>query len=152
MSNQELIDKLFIHQVLLSTKDDMIPEERSVYTFYVTSASAGATISAESSRATITFAASDFPYGLIGFDSDDDIRVSEVNYFSLSPPHPLTPPPPTPAPHPSTSSLAFKSCTNISSVCIFYLLLPAVYYTVVCSCVKFYSLYLGSLCSLPYAI
>ena len=87
MSNQELIDKLFIHQVLLSTKDDMIPEERSVYTFYVTSASAGATISAESSRATITFAASDFPYGLIGFDSDDDIRVSEVNYFSLSPPH-----------------------------------------------------------------
>ena len=97
MSNQELIDKLFIHQVLLSTKDDMIPEERSVYTFYVTSASAGATISAESSRATITFAASDFPYGLIGFDSDDDIRVSEVNYFSLSAP----PPPSHASPHPT---------------------------------------------------
>lgn len=71
-------------QVYLQTRDNLQPEERQTYTFQVISAAGGATISPQFSSSVITYAASDFPFGLFQFDSEAPVSITEV---SIRPTH-----------------------------------------------------------------
>lgn len=62
----------------MQTVDNVQPEERTEFVFQVASASSGATVSAETAKTTIVFAASDYPMGSFEFTSEDDLFVTEV--------------------------------------------------------------------------
>ena len=66
-------------QVVLQTIDNPVPEERREFTFLVTSATGGATVSTDNSKSTIIYSASDYPFGLFGFNSASPVSISEVS-------------------------------------------------------------------------
>ncbi|XP_035235780.1 adhesion G-protein coupled receptor V1 isoform X2 [Anguilla anguilla] len=62
--------------IRLKVPDDDLPEERRVYQLVLTNVSAGAEISPSGRQATVTMAASDFPYGVFSF-TQAVLHVSE---------------------------------------------------------------------------
>ncbi|KAI8777860.1 G-protein coupled receptor 98, partial [Biomphalaria glabrata] len=63
--------------IVLQTLDDSLPEISQTYTLQVTSANNGANISTGESLATVVFAASDYPNGLVQFTLPQTVIVSE---------------------------------------------------------------------------
>ncbi|KAJ8380590.1 hypothetical protein SKAU_G00013680 [Synaphobranchus kaupii] len=62
--------------IRLKVPDDDVPEERRLYQLVLTNVSAGAEISPSGRQATVTMAASDFPYGVFSF-TQAFLHVSE---------------------------------------------------------------------------
>jgi len=60
--------------------DNLEPEQRTTYIFQVTSATSGATVSADAAKSSVILAASDYPFGLFEFESSQDVFVSEVKH------------------------------------------------------------------------
>ncbi|KAH9498632.1 Adhesion G-protein coupled receptor V1 [Bulinus truncatus] len=63
--------------IILQTIDDSIPEMSQTYTLQITSANNGATLSPGESMATVLFAASDYPNGLVQFSIPEIVVTSE---------------------------------------------------------------------------
>ena len=57
---------------------DEVPEEQTTFTFQITSATGGASVSSEAARATILYRSSDQPYGVFSFDNSAPISSTEV--------------------------------------------------------------------------
>ena len=64
---------------LVQTRDDSVPELRQTFTLQLNSASGGAVLSPvpEASKATVTYAASDYPHGLVQFQLPELTVVKE---------------------------------------------------------------------------